>query len=79
MNLTQQFFDQFTCLFLYIIATTCYGTNKSEFPSINLFVVASDEIWNGGVACGRQYLVKCISGSVRDACDHKPDNSSQDC
>ncbi|KAK9992305.1 hypothetical protein SO802_027290 [Lithocarpus litseifolius] len=30
----------------------------------------SDEIWNGGVACGRQYLVKCISGLVRDACDH---------
>ena len=69
MNLTQQFSDQFTCLFLNIIATTCYGTNKSEFPSINLFAVASDEIWNGGVTCGRQYLVKCISGSVKDACD----------
>ncbi|XP_075633935.1 EG45-like domain containing protein 2 [Castanea sativa] len=50
------------------LPTTCYGSDTSEFPSSNLFAVAGDAIWDNGAACGRQYLVRCISASVRYAC-----------
>ncbi|XP_030474008.2 EG45-like domain containing protein [Syzygium oleosum] len=41
--------------------TECYGEEPSQFPSSNLFAAAGDGVWDNGVACGRQYLVRCIS------------------
>ncbi|XP_075658590.1 EG45-like domain containing protein [Castanea sativa] len=43
------------------LPTVCYGSNASQFPSSNLFVAAGDGIWDNGAACGRQYLVRCIT------------------
>ena len=57
-----------TTIFWSIIATACYGSDISEFPASNLFAVAGDGIWDNGASCGRQYLVRCISASIRDAC-----------
>ncbi|KAL2928752.1 putative EG45-like domain containing protein 1 [Bienertia sinuspersici] len=42
-------------------ATECYAEDTTEFPSNNLFAAAGDGIWDDGAACGRQYLVRCIS------------------
>ena len=43
------------------LPTACYGSDESQFPSSNLFAAASDAIWANGTACGRLYLVKCIT------------------
>lgn len=40
----------------------------SEFPSSNLFAAAGEGIWDNGAACGRQYLVRCISAVVPMTC-----------
>ncbi|GMY35931.1 putative EG45-like domain containing protein 1 [Fagus crenata] len=50
------------------LPTECYGNDASQFPSSNLFAVAGDGIWDNGAACGRQYLVRCISASRPQAC-----------
>ncbi|XP_023875327.1 EG45-like domain containing protein [Quercus suber] len=50
------------------LPTTCYGSDTSEFPSSNLFAASGEGIWDNGAACGRQYLVRCISASLRHAC-----------
>merc|ERR1712071_127038 len=50
------------------LPTTCYGNDASQFPSSNLFAAAGDGIWDNGASCGRQYLVRCISASVRNTC-----------
>jgi hypothetical protein len=50
------------------IATACYGSDLSPFPSSNLFATAGDGIWDNGAACGRQYLVRCISATRQGAC-----------
>uniref|UniRef100_A0A7N2R1E9 Expansin-like EG45 domain-containing protein n=1 Tax=Quercus lobata TaxID=97700 RepID=A0A7N2R1E9_QUELO len=50
--------------------TACYGSDASQFPSSNLFAAADDGIWNNGAACGRLYLVRCItSTSAPYACN----------
>ncbi|XP_075660232.1 EG45-like domain containing protein [Castanea sativa] len=50
--------------------TACYGSDASQFPSSNLFAAAGDGIWNNGAACGRLYLVRCItSTSTPYACN----------
>lgn len=49
-------------------ATACHGSDPSQFPSSNLFGAAGDGIWDNGAACGRQYLVRCISASVAGTC-----------
>ncbi|GAA0176969.1 hypothetical protein LIER_42119 [Lithospermum erythrorhizon] len=48
--------------------TTCFGNDPTQFPSSNLFAAAGSGIWDNGASCGRQYLVKCISGSIEEAC-----------
>ncbi|XP_031407533.1 EG45-like domain containing protein isoform X4 [Punica granatum] len=49
--------------------TACYGNDPSQFPSSNLFGAAGDGIWDNGAACGRQYLVRCISATVAGTCN----------
>ncbi|KAL3819068.1 hypothetical protein ACJIZ3_004973 [Penstemon smallii] len=51
--------------------TACYGDDRSQFPTSNLFAAAGEGTWDGGAACGRQYLVRCINGPKRGSC--KPD------
>ncbi|KAK7264986.1 hypothetical protein RJT34_32601 [Clitoria ternatea] len=53
----------------------CYGTEATQFPSSNLFAAAGDGIWDNGAACGRQYLVRCISAEQPRICI--PDQSIQ--
>ncbi|PWA60388.1 Barwin-like endoglucanase [Artemisia annua] len=48
--------------------TACYGNDASQFPSSNLFAAAGEGIWDNGAACGRQYLVKCISAVIPRTC-----------
>lgn len=49
-------------------ATACRGSDPSQFPSSNLFGSAGEGIWDNGAACGRQYLVRCISAPVLGTC-----------
>ncbi|KAH9828755.1 EG45-like domain containing protein [Teratosphaeria destructans] len=48
--------------------TECYGSDPSQFPSSNLFGCASEGVWDNGAACGRQYLVRCISATQSGTC-----------
>ncbi|KAG8375482.1 hypothetical protein BUALT_Bualt10G0104400 [Buddleja alternifolia] len=48
--------------------TACYGSDLSQFPTSSLFAAAGEGIWDNGAACGRQYLVKCISATVARTC-----------
>ncbi|KAI3498524.1 hypothetical protein L1887_34299 [Cichorium endivia] len=50
------------------ISTTCYGYDPGQFPSSNMFAAAGDGIWDNGAACGRQYLVRCISVAEPGTC-----------
>ncbi|KAJ6924696.1 hypothetical protein NC652_017847 [Populus alba x Populus x berolinensis] len=50
------------------LPTACYGNSSSQFPSSNLFAAAGEGIWDNGAACGRQYLVRCISAAVPRTC-----------
>lgn len=43
------------------IPTECYSEDTTEFPPNNQFAAAGDAIWDNGAACGRQYLVRCLS------------------
>ncbi|XAR71263.1 hypothetical protein NMG60_11028444 [Bertholletia excelsa] len=55
--------------------TACYGSDPSQFPSSNLFGAAGEGIWDNGAACGRQYLVRCISTAAPATCN--PDQTIQ--
>lgn len=55
-------------LFIFLTASACYGNDASQFPSSNLFAAAGEGIWDNGAACGRQYLVKCISAAIPRTC-----------
>ncbi|KAL3844111.1 hypothetical protein ACJIZ3_001514 [Penstemon smallii] len=48
--------------------TACYGGDLSQFPVSNLFAAAGEGVWEDGASCGRQYLVRCISGASPGAC-----------
>ncbi|GMH30710.1 hypothetical protein Nepgr_032553 [Nepenthes gracilis] len=50
------------------VPTVCYGNDKSVFPSNNLFAAAGDSVWDNGAACGRRYLVRCLSAAVPRVC-----------
>ncbi|CAL8996796.1 unnamed protein product [Prunus brigantina] len=50
------------------LPTACRGSDPSQFPSSNLFGSAGEGIWDNGAACGRQYLVRCISAPVLGTC-----------
>ncbi|XP_074269040.1 EG45-like domain containing protein [Silene latifolia] len=43
------------------IPTECYGDDTTNFPANNFFAAAGDGIWDNGAACGRQYVIQCIS------------------
>ncbi|GMP94657.1 hypothetical protein CsSME_00044033 [Camellia sinensis var. sinensis] len=49
--------------------TACSGNDGSQFPSSNLFAAAGEAIWDNGAACGRQYLVRCISAAAPNSCN----------
>ncbi|XP_076919369.1 EG45-like domain containing protein 2 [Bidens hawaiensis] len=44
--------------------TACYGNDLSQFSSGTLFAAAGDEIWDNGAACGRRYMLECISAPL---------------
>nr|POE81906.1 eg45-like domain containing protein [Quercus suber] len=50
------------------LPTACYGNDATQFPSSNLFGSAGEGIWDNGAACGRQYLVRCISAAHPRTC-----------
>lgn len=50
------------------LPTACFGSDQDQFPSSNLFATAGEQIWDNGAACGRQYLVRCISARVPRTC-----------
>ncbi|XP_019439767.1 PREDICTED: EG45-like domain containing protein isoform X2 [Lupinus angustifolius] len=50
------------------IPSGCYGSDATEFPSSNLFAAAGDGIWDNGAACGREYIVRCISAEEPRTC-----------
>ena len=71
-----QNFELFNFFFSsYYTATACYGNDVSQFPSSNLFASAGEGIWDNGAACGRQYLVRCISAAQPRTC--KPGQTIQ--
>eukprot|EP01018_Ginkgo_biloba_P035631 Gb_34546 [translate_table: standard] len=45
------------------VPTSCYGYNQGQFPAGNLFAAASNAIWDNKAACGRQYRIRCLSGT----------------
>ncbi|KAL4650984.1 hypothetical protein ACB092_01G126300 [Castanea dentata] len=57
------------------LPTACYENDASQFPSSNLFASAGEGIWDNGAACGRQYLVRCISAAQPRTC--KPGQTIQ--
>ncbi|XP_059658088.1 EG45-like domain containing protein [Cornus florida] len=57
------------------IPTACNGNDPSQFPTTNLFAAAGEGIWDNGAACGRQYLVRCISAANPRSC--KPNQTIQ--
>ncbi|KMZ71637.1 hypothetical protein ZOSMA_178G00250 [Zostera marina] len=48
------------------LPTACFGNDPNQFPAGNLFAAAGAGIWDNGAACGRQYLVRCLQGSIQD-------------
>ncbi|KAJ8531319.1 hypothetical protein K7X08_026753 [Anisodus acutangulus] len=48
--------------------SACFGSESTQFPSSNFFAAAGDGIWDDGAACGRQYLISCISSVFPRAC-----------
>ncbi|KAK1709181.1 uncharacterized protein CLUP02_04202 [Colletotrichum lupini] len=47
------------------LPTRCNGNSRDQFPPKDLFVSVGDGLWDNGAACGRQYLVRCISSLPR--------------
>eukprot|EP01018_Ginkgo_biloba_P035625 Gb_34549 [translate_table: standard] len=45
------------------VPSYCYGYNEDQFPAGNLFAAVSDAIWDNKAACGRQYRIRCLSGT----------------
>ncbi|XP_020089238.1 EG45-like domain containing protein [Ananas comosus] len=45
--------------------TKCNGNREDQFPPNNMFAAVCDGLWNNGAACGRKYMVRCLSGSNR--------------
>ncbi|KAL9662335.1 hypothetical protein QQ045_027168 [Rhodiola kirilowii] len=50
------------------LPTACDGSSAAQFPTNNLFGAAGEGVWNNGAACGREYLVRCISATVPGTC-----------
>ncbi|CAN0877641.1 EG45-like domain containing protein [Linum grandiflorum] len=50
------------------LPTACYGGDRTQFPTSNLFAAAGEGVWDNGASCGRQYLVRCISAVAPRTC-----------
>ncbi|KAL6524159.1 hypothetical protein OROMI_031254 [Orobanche minor] len=50
------------------VTTACYGSDPMQFPTTDYFAAAGEDIWDRGAACGRQYLVQCLSGPLTQGC-----------
>ncbi|CAN1287586.1 Putative EG45-like domain containing protein 1, partial [Linum perenne] len=48
--------------------TACYGGDRAQFPTSNLFAAAGEGVWDNGASCGRQYMVRCISAVAPRTC-----------
>ncbi|KAJ3686646.1 hypothetical protein LUZ61_015810 [Rhynchospora tenuis] len=48
--------------------TQCNGNSQDQFPPNNLFASVSDALWDNGAACGRKYIVRCLSGTGDKPC-----------
>ncbi|KAH9314021.1 hypothetical protein KI387_022648 [Taxus chinensis] len=45
------------------VPSSCYGSDRGQFPAGNRFAAANDAIWDNQAACGRKYRVRCLSGT----------------
>ncbi|KAL9660476.1 hypothetical protein QQ045_025291 [Rhodiola kirilowii] len=50
------------------LPTACYGTDPKQFPGGSMFGAAGEGIWDNGAACGREYLVRCLSSAEHKMC-----------
>ncbi|XP_019175684.1 PREDICTED: EG45-like domain containing protein 2 isoform X2 [Ipomoea nil] len=50
------------------LATACFGRDFSQLPSDGYFAAVGDDLWNNGTACGKKYMVSCISSPFSRAC-----------
>uniref|UniRef100_A0A7N0T9N5 Expansin-like EG45 domain-containing protein n=1 Tax=Kalanchoe fedtschenkoi TaxID=63787 RepID=A0A7N0T9N5_KALFE len=50
------------------LPTACYSSDLSQLRGNGMFASAGEGIWDNGAACGRRYLVRCISAAEPKAC-----------
>ncbi|KAL0921183.1 hypothetical protein M5K25_008231 [Dendrobium thyrsiflorum] len=50
------------------IPTKCFGNDGSQFPPDGTLAAAGVENWMNGEACGRRYVVRCLSSEMPGAC-----------
>ncbi|KAM0932589.1 putative rlpA-like protein, double-psi beta-barrel [Dioscorea sansibarensis] len=48
--------------------TACYNGDPGQFPADSLFAAVGEGIWDNGAACGREYIVRCLSSATAGAC-----------
>ncbi|KAF3333553.1 EG45-like domain containing protein [Carex littledalei] len=48
--------------------TQCNGNSQDQFPPNSMFAAVSTVLWDNGAACGRNYIVKCLSGTGDRPC-----------
>ncbi|KAJ8464712.1 hypothetical protein OPV22_027264 [Ensete ventricosum] len=51
------------------LPTKCNGYDQDQFPPSNMFAAVSDGLWDNGAACGRSYMLRCLSGPNRPCKD----------
>ncbi|URD87376.1 hypothetical protein MUK42_28138 [Musa troglodytarum] len=51
------------------LPTKCNGYDQDQFPPSNMFAAVSDALWDNGAACGRSYMLRCLSGPNRPCKD----------
>ncbi|CAD5194314.1 unnamed protein product, partial [Musa acuminata subsp. malaccensis] len=51
------------------LPTKCNGYDQDQFPPSNMFAAVSDALWDNGAACGRRYMLRCLSGPNRPCKD----------
>ncbi|CAL9195444.1 unnamed protein product [Musa hybrid cultivar] len=51
------------------LPTKCPGYTQDQLPGNGHFVAAGSGIWDNGAACGRRYLLRCLSGLRRPCKD----------
>lgn len=50
------------------ITTTSYRIDVSQLLGNSMFASAGEGIWDNGAACGRQYVMRCISATEPKTC-----------